>query len=143
MNACLNFGPWGNFPVQYYSFFCLLRSARYAILFQFKYGIIVPNFVKCFRNIKKNTSNLITAVKRFVNITSYTQKFIYTGVFRFKTRLIRGNQIVFNEKFYFTTNTESSKDGSFWEFVYKLFRRRKQLFSSNFGTYPSPNIDKK
>ena len=45
-------------------------------MFQFKYDTIIPNFVKCFRDIKKNTSNLITAVKRFVNIMSYRQKLL-------------------------------------------------------------------
>ena len=53
----------------------------------------------CFRNIKKNNSNFITAVKRFKNIMSYRQKFIYTEISRFKTRLISQNEIVFNLSF--------------------------------------------
>ena len=59
----------------------------------------MPDLVKYFRNIKKYTSNFITAIKRFVNVKGYRQKLIYKGISRFKTRLIRQNQIAFNEKF--------------------------------------------
>ena len=58
----------------------------------------MPNFVERFGNIKKNASNFVTTVKRFVNIMSYRQKLIYTGIPRFKTRLIQRNLIVFNKK---------------------------------------------
>ena len=48
--------------------------------------------------MSKNTSNFVTTVKRFVNIMSYRPKLIYTGIPRFKTRLIQRNLIVFNKK---------------------------------------------
>ena len=47
------------------------------LLFVFGYlknVTIAPNLVKSFPQMKKNTSNLITAIKRFVNIMSYWQR---------------------------------------------------------------------
>ena len=40
---------------------------------------------------RKRPYNLITAVKRFVNVMSYGQNLIYIGISSFKTRRIRKN----------------------------------------------------
>ena len=47
------------------------RFGRYTIFFQLKHDTVVPNLVKNFRDIKKNISNVIAAIKRFVSFMIY------------------------------------------------------------------------
>ena len=107
-------------------------------MFQFKYDTITQNFVKCFQNIKENTSGFIAAVVRVVNIISYRQKLIYTGISFSKKKKKRIFCWILVSQIFCHAQKVARSDGSFWEIAYRLFWRWEQhcLFFQSFGNVP-------
>ena len=95
-------GKWFTFlvfPLKIISWACLLRSglklkksckslSRFPDV-SFCSNLNMTPSCQTFPNaFKISRKTHLTTVKRFVNIMSYRRKLIYTGIFRFKTRLI-------------------------------------------------------